>query len=62
VTDQLELWGPGWDIEPCDTAAPDPDEQAFLDLHGPPPRTPRPYRNVTTHHHPEICCDRDRPH
>jgi hypothetical protein len=33
VTGQLELWSPGWDIEPCDTAAPDPDEQAFTDLH-----------------------------
>jgi hypothetical protein len=36
VTGQLELWGSGWDIEPCDTAAPDPDEQAHTDLHARP--------------------------
>jgi len=24
VTGQLELWSPGWDIEPCDTADPEP--------------------------------------
>ncbi|GAA1778819.1 MULTISPECIES: hypothetical protein [Actinomycetes] len=37
MTGQLELWGPGWDIEPCDTSpAPDPDEQAHLDLHARP--------------------------
>ncbi|MFK0045486.1 hypothetical protein ACIQU4_15435 [Streptomyces sp. NPDC090741] len=33
MTGQLELWSPGWDIEPCDTALPDPDEQAHVDLH-----------------------------
>lgn len=31
MTGQLELWEPGWEIEPCDTA--DPDEQAHVDLH-----------------------------
>jgi len=40
VTGQLELWSPGWDIEPCDTGRPpDPDEQAHADLHA---RRPRP--------------------
>ncbi|MFD5419450.1 hypothetical protein ACFWJT_15675 [Streptomyces sp. NPDC127069] len=34
MTGQLELWTPGWEVEPCDTA--DPDEQAFLDLHARP--------------------------
>ncbi|MFJ3923047.1 hypothetical protein [Streptomyces sp. NPDC090022] len=34
MTEQLFL--PGWEVEPCDTApAPDPDEQAHLDLHAP---------------------------
>ena len=37
MTGQLELWSPGWDIEPCDTAPPPPsDEQAFTDLHARP--------------------------
>lgn len=24
MTGQLELWAPGWDVEPCDTAEPPP--------------------------------------
>lgn len=36
MTGPLELWHDGWDLEPCDTAPPDPDEQAHTDLHGRP--------------------------
>ncbi|MFF4644930.1 hypothetical protein [Streptomyces sp. NPDC001389] len=43
MTGQLFL--PGWEIEPCDTA--DPDEKAHLDLHRQQP-APRAYRNVHT--------------
>ncbi|MFF1341099.1 hypothetical protein ACFVYT_24800 [Streptomyces sp. NPDC058290] len=33
MTVQPPLFLSGWDVEPCDTAPPDPDEQAFTDLH-----------------------------
>lgn len=39
MTGQLALWSDGWDIEPCDTAPPDPDEQAHADLHSRRPRS-----------------------
>lgn len=35
MTGQLELWSPGWEVEPCGHTDPDPDEQAHLDLHAP---------------------------
>jgi hypothetical protein len=69
VTGQLELWTPGREQEPCDTApAPhparwihvsrvDPEEAALLDLYGEPvPRT------TVTFHTPELCCDRAKYH
>lgn len=46
MTGQLFL--PGWELEPCDTA--DPDEQAFTDLHG---QQPRAYRTTVTVQAPE---------
>ncbi|MER7507038.1 hypothetical protein ABTX82_01615 [Streptomyces lavendulae] len=36
MTVQPPLFLPGWDIEPCDTAPPDADEQAHADLHARP--------------------------
>ncbi|MCX4801748.1 hypothetical protein OG594_08800 [Streptomyces sp. NBC_01214] len=33
MTGQLELWSPGWEVEPCGHNDPDPDEQAHADLH-----------------------------
>lgn len=52
MTGQLELWGPGWDVEPCDTSpTPDPDEQAHTDLHARRPIAPdhgRPAGRPTT--------------
>lgn len=58
---QLELWSPGWEVEPCGHSDPDPDGQAFTDLHGRQPQ-PRAYRTTVTHHHPRTCCDRDQAH
>lgn len=37
MTGQLELWQPGWDVEPCDTADPAPVD---------PGRRGNPYRNI----------------
>lgn len=43
MTGQLFL--PGWEVEPCGHSDPDPDEQAFTDLHG---AQPRAYRTTVT--------------
>lgn len=69
MTGQLELWSPGWEVEPCDTTPSpdpacwihvshiDPEEADLLDLYGEPyPRT------TVTIHTPELCCDRDKFH
>lgn len=33
MSGKLELWAPGWEVEPCGHTDPDPDEQAHADLH-----------------------------
>lgn len=76
MTGQLELFLPGWDIEPCDTATPAPPTQT-------PPEPARWIhvshidpeeaalldlygetipRTTVTVHTPELCCDRDKFH
>lgn len=45
MTGQLFL--PGWEVEPCGGSEPDPDEQAFTDIHGQQPK-PRAYRRIHT--------------
>ncbi|MFD9256960.1 hypothetical protein [Streptomyces sp. NPDC059538] len=62
MTVQPPLWPDGWDVEPCPArwiyvSRIDPDEAAFLELHGEPvPRT------TVTFHTPEFCCDRAEYH
>lgn len=49
MTADVDLWRPGWDIEPCDTATPPPDRGS----HGNPcanvpDEEPRAYRRIHT--------------
>ncbi|MCY0928345.1 hypothetical protein OTB20_19510 [Streptomyces sp. H27-H1] len=46
MTGQLELWWPGWDIEPCDTAAPavPAGRHPYANI----PDEPRAYRKTIT--------------
>ena len=43
MTFQPELWHDGWETEADRKAGLDPDEQAFVDIHGPQPAA---YRHV----------------
>lgn len=48
MTGQLELWQPGWDLEPCDTAEPPVTRSQRGNPYANLPDQPRPYRTTVT--------------